>query len=349
MNLSALLVLLSFGFLSACSQKQVVGSEFARAPATNKSYEGFFDKDEMQVMADELGIKRSVILNSMRSVGLIFVSRSYKIDQKKRDQLKAFYCVSQESRPFFGSLCDKLSSVACNTECAFDDQSFFGTGVKIKGGYFVTARHVGELLLEAKEPVVKFQEAGGAIRELSLQPTKYSSHTMPHDLSVFRIAVDSKPSLEPKIRESSAQKDEPVYGIGFPVLMGRTTENKSYSQQAKGLRISLGRVTNSNLNGDSFCQFTNEDDVTDIEAWKLEANCEHTDYKSLTFKARQEKDPFLTSSDMTFGMSGSPLFDRSGNLIGIGSNVLSNTASNYDPKKNAVYIKAKWILNLLSD
>ena len=348
MKYSPLLAVIASGFLFACGHAQVSGKPLPLIPAAEQRYEGFFDQSELQPIAKELGINQSIILGSMSAAGLIFVSETYKIDQKKRDQLRAFYCSPQESAPFFGALCGKLNSEACATECTFEEQSFRGTGVRVNGGFLVTARHVGEPLVTAKDAVVKFQEAGGAITEFRLQPTKFSMHTLPHDLSLYRI-IDghSKSSWVPQIRTSPMEIGEPVFGVGFPVLMGRETQNKFYSQNAKGLRVSLGRVTDPNLAGNSFCQFTNEDDVTDIEAWKLEKSCERTDYKALRYKARQEKDPFLTNSDMTFGMSGSPLFDKNGDLVGIGSNVLSNTAQNYDKKKNAVYIKSKWILSIL--
>jgi S1-C subfamily serine protease len=101
------------------------------------------------------------------------------------------------------------------------------------------------------------------------------------------------------------------------------------------VRVTLGHVVRANPEGRSFCQFTNEE-VSDVERWKLEDSC-----KSPPEAGRaREQDPFLADTDMTYGMSGSPLFNARGELIGIGSNVLSKTPANYEAGKYAVYDKA---------
>ena len=122
-----------------------------------------------------------------------------------------------------------------------------------------------------------------------------------------------------------------------------------YGTEGSVMRATFGRITNPNPKGLSFCEFTNQDGVTDVEQFRLEpASCPNTDHTKLNYDAREERDPFLTNSDMTWGMSGSGLFDRNGELIGIGSNMLNNSAT-YDVSKNAIYVKAVHIQDLLGN
>jgi len=68
-----------------------------------------------------------------------------------------------------------------------------------------------------------------------------------------------------------------------------------------------------------------------------------------SYEARVEKDVLLANTDMINGMSGSPLFDHDGQVIGIGSTILKDKLPlDYDPKINAVYIKAEHIQDVLS-
>jgi hypothetical protein len=98
----------------------------------------------------------------------------------------------------------------------------------------------------------------------------------------------------------------------------------------------------------SFCAYTNDDgESIQPQTWKLERNCSKTDYKKISYEAREESDPFFTDTDMIWGMSGSLLFDTRGLLLGIGSNMLG-TSGDCDPKKQAVYVKSANLLRLLN-
>ena len=65
---------------------------------------------------------------------------------------------------------------------------------------------------------------------------------------------------------------------------------------------------------------------------------------------REERDPFLVNTDMINGMSGGPLFNRNGKIIGIGSTVKKNGLPlDYDPRFPAIFSKAKYISTVIDE
>lgn len=191
--------------------------------------------------------------------------------------------------------------------------------VLVQGGFLVTARH-----------------CSGQPLPPGLAKTSLSDHDEPYDLSVYR---PEKPGEGVPLRAGPLQNGEPVFAVFY---------YQASKNDAPRLRATAGRVVDANAGSRSFCAFTNEDDVARPEDWTLESDCSRVERSRLPYKAREERDPLLTDTAMTFGMSGSPLFDAQGRLIGIGSNVLSSKPLEYDPKKPAVYVKAASLDQLLS-
>jgi hypothetical protein len=189
----------------------------------------------------------------------------------------------------------------------------------------------------------KTQDEHGAWHEFGIEETAMTLHSLPYDVSMFRVAGGADVGTPAQLRADTPAAGEAVFGIGFvwdPDKKG-TPDQK---------QLTIGAVADDNASGGSFCQYTNEDDVAVIENWRLEpAGCAGTDYAKFKYHAREERDPLLTRTAMTFGMSGSPLFDKNGRLIGIGSNVLSSTPLTFDPNKFAVYVKAANISKVLAE
>jgi hypothetical protein len=119
------------------------------------------------------------------------------------------------------------------------------------------------------------------------------------------------------------------------------------------MRIAFGEITNANLENLSFCNYSNNITKALPTKWKLEHECRtHGAHKYDSgignYKARVERDIPLTNTDMINGMSGSSLYTRKGEFIGIGSTILKDKMPlNYDPQVHAVYIKTQHIAEIL--
>mgnify|MGYP001618022791 CR=1 FL=1 len=207
------------------------------------------------------------------------------------------------------------------------------SGVIIEGGFFITARHVAESAKKRNRNKIRVQNAAGDWQELTITETDLTFHSLPYDFAVYRISGGRFDGIPARLRTTPVESNEAVFGIGFV-----WDPNKKDTPDQK--KTVFGKIADANTSGQSFCEYTNEDDVAVIEDWKLEEpGCANTDYSKFKYRAREERDPLLTMTPMSFGMSGSPLFDKDGLIIGIGSNVLSSTPLRYDPLKFAVYVK----------
>ncbi len=216
------------------------------------------------------------------------------------------------------------------------------SGVIIEGDFFITARHVAQSAKKRNRNTIRVQTAAGGVQELTVVETDLTIHSLPYDFAVYRISGGRFQGVPARIRTTPIDPDETVFGIGFVWDPAK----KDTPDQKK---VAVGKTANVNAAGRSFCEYTNEDDVAVVESWKLEEpGCSNVDYAKFKYRAREERDSLLTLTPMSFGMSGSPLFDKDGLLIGIGSNVLSSTPLNYDPLKFAVYVKAANIAKALN-
>lgn len=285
-----------------------------------------------------------IVLRSSQFVGALFMDRELVLDEEKVKKAKYEYCGSSTAVNFEEPYCQKISSTECTHGCKVTIARMRCTGIRI-GKYFVTNKHCAPEKGNLLNPQVKFSIDQKTTRTFKLRRTKFTYHNEPFDISIFEIV--GKFSSETSLRDYDPEKGETVYGVGFPYLASRKQANESYQTENGRLRVTFGEVTAPNKERKSFCEYTNEDNVTDVEKWTLTDNCKNTDYTSLKFSAREERDVFLTNTDMTWGMSGSPLFDQGGSFLGIGSNILSNDPREYDPHKNAIYVKAANIIGLI--
>ncbi len=70
--------------------------------------------------------------------------------------------------------------------------------------------------------------------------------------------------------------------------------------------------------------------------------------QTYSYKAREERNITIADSDMAQGMSGAPLFNINGELIGIASTVIVDAFPyNYKRSLGSVYSKSENILELL--
>ena len=220
------------------------------------------------------------------------------------------------------------------------------SGVLVEGGYFVTARHC---LPDANRPTVTevtIWEKNGAKKHLAVSPTAFTNHIYPYDLSVYRVTSYAGRPVA-KLRHDDPKDGETVFGIGFPWQGKRSNHLESTPESWDTMRVTFGQVVNANRDHGSICKFSNDVGNALPETWKLQADCAGTNRDGLGYNAREEKDVFFTDTDMTYGMSGSALFDREGRLLGIGTTILSRNPGDYDPARHAVYVKSSNLAKLL--
>ena len=226
-----------------------------------------------------------------------------------------------------------------------------------EGYYFVTAGHCLKNKLAAKlsSLTVRYHHPVTGHEEfIQLKVTDLTRHSFPYDFSIFEVDIEATQKAYmscfscgfqlprfAEIRSSELKENEAVYSIGFPSLQLRTATNTDYDISTEGLydiRVTLGKVTDANLDHKSFCDYSDGDQIRP-ETWVLKNRCtDGADAQAVKYEAR---DPVLTNTDMTYGMSGSPLFDRDGNFVGIGSTALSANPINYSSNISAVYVKAR--------
>ena len=335
--------------------------------------EGFYPLGEVPAeLLQRFDLTPERLTASLNYMGLLYydMERDFKvkeIPQKRR------FCATPGAERYSPAYCQRVNSAECDEGCRFFVNSWACSGVRI-GRYFVTARHCLPQKKVATNPSTRFFWDGKLSPRFKLRSTRYTQHRRPYDLSIFEIVgwerFRNRPVREDDaateslmrarlpdllLRQEPLQYRESVYGIGLPVLHVREGKqgNLDYALQPMQPRVTIGRVMNPNEPGRSFCAFTNSDGVADIESFELADSCRDPQVRkrlrALKYKYREEKDPVLTNTDMIWGMSGSPLFDMQGRLVGIGSNVLSNNPAKYDRNKYAVYVKARNLARLLAE
>ncbi len=325
---------------------------------SNEGYYPIHPKEGIPVaLMEKFGVSRELIDSISESAGTLLYEYPVKINAVNYEKQIVSYCSNPAAKSINPKLCDFMiqNEAICKREgCEFKGVLPACSGVRYRN-FFITARHCLPSDQLPRDPFAKFIRKDGSIRTVKLRRTILLQHRAPHDLAIFRMFGTRFADENIRIRTSKLKFREPVFGIGWPMLQVRKglQQKFDYDLTYKHNRITFGRIMQPNEMGRSFCHFTNMDNVSNIEAWELENDCPKGSHwrKEKGFKkryfAREEKDPFLANSDMTWGMSGSPLFDASGNLIGIGSNVLSSDPRAYDQNKYAVYVKAENLLKLL--
>lgn len=318
------------------------------SPGTHlESTEGFFEPEKAFSIASKLEIQSPALKESIRHTGWILSNDKWEINPLNKDRIAANYCTHLKIKELFADVCKNITSSECSQTCHLTDLAPAGSGIRF-GSFFVTARHVADNLRNQSNVFVVFFEGDSKTRKYLLKPTKYTFHNLPYDFSIYRInGVTGNSRI--RIREADMAKGEAVFGVGFPNISRRKHLNLDYAKYFSGPRVTFGTIANANEHKKSFCNFTNVDNIVDLERFELEDQCPIVSEDRQKQGIRIEHDPILTHTDMTFGMSGSPLFDKRGAWIGIGSNILSNEPLEYHRGAEAVYAKVSNIINALRD
>lgn len=304
--------------------------------------EGFYALDAIpSAVVSDYALSPTTIARSAKFTGIFLSTRKMKLDAKRVAQMNGWFCSTDESRKVEGAFCEKISQKSCAKGCDITVQRAKCAGVRL-GDFFAVSKHCVAEVAPLTEPKALFIAPDGSENYFSLEVTPKTLGDEPYDLSVFKLKGLTGNAGGAGLKIAAPSDGEIVFGIGVPFLGYRANlESKGYPTTF-GVRVTFGKVINPNSQVKSFCQYTN-DDADDIEQWVLEDRCS----PSRTAGRGIEHDPFLTDTDMTYGMSGSPLFNAKGELIGIGSNVLSKTPENYTPGKFAIYDKAVHVQELI--
>lgn len=271
-------------------------------------------------------------------------------------------CKDGEYKKWNPQSCE-LSS--CKTPSEGKDGQFIWptcSGVLIEG-YAVTAQHCNSKHQAwMKNPnarvfftVLNHQQIPVAIPFISTVGTDHDKTVFSEfsDVSVYGIdpnATDEEKELvlaQSVATYAEGKDNEAVYTFAIPDLSRRTIFNRVYEKSALAPVVSIGKVVDANTHKKSFCEFTNY--LINVNRWKLEDNCDSYDYSVYPENQwiRQERAPLLTNTDMTSGVSGAPLFNAQGELLGIGSLVLSDNFYEYYDDRSAVYSNSAAIKSLI--
>jgi len=314
--------------------------------------EGFFYQNEIPIKK-RLGIESSVIDSAVMVSGAYSYTMTKNIRIDEIQIYKDRYCSDNRTKIWFEKMCTQLTNCYLSQGlCKIDYRGHCG-GVVIDENYFVTAKHcVDDEDQEIKARFLNEDKSG--VVDFVLERIDVTNHDLPYDIAILKIHGWPKGRLVAEISSNIVQYD-PVIAIGFPDTGSRTNRSAEYSWANNELRVSIGRITNANKEKKSFCNFSNDIDTAEPESWVLEANCSQigpfmaTNSAGRQYEAREERNVLLTNTDMIHGMSGSALFNKAGQLIGIGTTILKNKPPlNYSPNNNAVYLKAENIRKILN-
>jgi len=312
----------------------------AVAPASAR--EGFFSPTAYTALNDS-GISAKTIAGVLPSVGAFLVQSESTYTWKEIESLRSTRCSSDVSRAWNQEFCKALAAADCTLEGSCRVQRTSSCGGVAVSGFFVTARHCTEG--HGDRPAkAKFISPDGLPILVELEKTALTEHAYSDDLALLRIP--NHDGKEARIRRQEPKDGEPVFGVGFPYFRMRGRKRADYTAPWGEPRVALGKVVDGNSKSLAICNFSNQSDDWK-NTWKWEETCpEQTDE---TPEFREERHLFLTDNDMLNGMSGSPLFDKRGRLLGIGTNTLKKAPYDYDAKKPALYVKAERIQALIGE
>jgi hypothetical protein len=319
--------------------------------ATYEWNEGFYFADEISP-SRRLGIDKSVIHSTQMVSGAYAYRANKTIPTSKKSEWEQKYCSHPQTKIWFKELCLQLSQCPKRaTECELSYHKHCG-GTVIAPHWLVTAKHC--IYDDDEDLRAKFLSLDGAdVIEFQVEKTPMTQHNLPFDIALLKI-IDWPRNRPTATLSSRVIRKSPVIAIGFPHVWKRDNFEADYTPPHGEMRISIGRITEANPGKKSFCLFSNDIFEAQPESWLLEDDCPKAgpfkikNSRGIEYEARQEKNVLLTNTDMIYGMSGSGLFNRWGEFIGVGTTVLSDSPPlNYDRKKNAVYLKAENIREII--
>lgn len=349
-----------FWIAAICASCTTVPSDYQNPLEKNidEFNEGFFTPQQLPKAAfGESEPSPEMLQRFQTNVGVYVAKVSLTISPESYQQEHEIACGSELSQKLNSELCSFLRDFGdrcAASGCMYDGPLATCSGFRFRN-FFITARHCMPEDSFPAEPFAVFQREDGSLKRVKLRKTILVKHLAPYDVAIFRMFGSRFEDIELDFRDSDLAYREPVIGMGHPWLPLRKGQQQrtDYSLEADFLRLTYGRVMQPNEAGRSFCEFTNESGVTNVEDWELENGCkQHSQLRidkgfGQRYLAREERDPLLTNSDFIRGMDGSPLFDASGLIVGMATTVLSNNPARYDRDKYAVYVKAKNIYALL--
>lgn len=309
--------------------------------------EGLFYPDSApKISLVRLGLTSSQIEKSTLTTGALVLFSKRTITKEKIAEKRKQNCGLPIASKWEAEYCSRINQASCDSGCEVESYRLNCSGVFVNdrdNHFFVTARHCIESVDHSTHPIkARFIDAiSGDIRDINLEPTDLTKHYLPNDISILRVPKDTP--FQPHYAEiltTELPKGQSVYSLGFPYLGYRKNRKADYELLSGGMRVTLGAVVEPNLEQRSYCGFSNENDIAKPESWTLDLECSNYDYSKHAYVGREERNPMLTDTDMTYGMSGSPLFDSKGQLVGIGSTILSADPIDYDSSIYAVYGKA---------
>lgn len=341
----------------------------AALPGVLESNEGFY---AMNKIPDKFApyISPNIIKNIKLSTGVSFAPKASEVLAKK-DYLSAYQnsCLSGFKK-WNKKLCQRLDTCKKqnSSSCSIGKHKKLicsGALLELSGEqFFVTSYHCSKHPRIKKDMYVRFLKDHDSKETIDkrITPLQKDHSLYPFGLFVYKIHNWPRTRSLGQIFKGELLKNEPVIHAGFPhPKPARTVFTQTYSTHPDGLRVSFGKIIAPNNKAYSFCLFTVNLGLTNHESWKFEKTCptreeliknkKYTSVLNTPFSfsfPREERDPFLANTDMINGMSGGPLFNQNGHIIGIGSTILKNSPPlNYNSKYPASFSKAKYFESMV--
>lgn len=325
--------------LLGCSRAPQVRTEAERAGG----WEGFYPP--ARITGAWLG-RRGIPLDAdvvqrvvPRAVKLVLANGSKQAPEAELVKMHGRYCDAPAVRAWNRKRCAALETRRCTDgQCAYEH---FGncSGLLVGGGRLLTAAHcLAELtekgtLAQASEVLVP-GEGGSPARTLRLGKVTLGKRDFSHEWVAVNepgavdaaLATVEDGGLEPWPTAPLPERGGVVFMVGYP----RIERRSAAARLARGYELvfgtpalTFGRVVEPNRSGHPFCSVDG-----DQEHWALAEDC------PVARGAAGQRGPithgaFLTSADTTNGLSGAPVLDAKGRLVGVNVTV----AGGIDPQE----------------
>lgn len=313
------------------------------APAPAEGWEGFYPPARV---TDAWLRQRGIPLDAAavrqvvpRVVKLVLAGGSKQAPEPELVKMHERYCAAPAVRAWNRKRCAALEARRCaGGQCTYEH---FGncSGLLVGGGRLLTAAHcVAELAEDAAlaraSEVLAPGEGGAPTRTLRLGKIALGKRDFSHEWVAVRepgavdaaLATVEDSGLEPWPRAPLPERGAVIFMVGYPRAERRTAATRkalSYELVFGTPAVTFGRVMEPNRAGRPFCSVDGNQ-----EHWALAGDC------PVARGAAGQRGPitrgaFLTSADTTNGLSGAPVLDEKGRLIGVNVTV----AGGIDPQE----------------